>query len=408
MNKNIRENNYFCARLFKSLTIFQDGQVSPCCISEYDSEKYNVGKITLEEIWENSDFNNFRNAVLNNEPLEMCNRCYRLEELKMPSFRELANKSLVVNDEEISEAALNKGRLPLASLTDLNLRLSNVCDYKCRMCRPEDSSSWISDAKTIEPYKKIGIIKLNEISTTFKSSFIKLIPQLESIYFAGGEPLISPEHFEILDLLTPYAHKITLDYNTNLTTLTFRNYNLIEKWKTFKFVKLGISLDGSGAQVELIRKGINYDNIIRLQKILSSQGGNIFQYIFVTISVLNLFHLPDAIDNWIENKLVIWPDQLVLNYLTEPRHLNPNILNENERNLLKDKYENYLLLRKSTLNRISYMMVERTLKYALSTLTEPVWEKERFDFSVWTKQMDTLRKEETDIVLPELKTLMFS
>ena len=56
------------------------------------------------------------------------------------------------------------------------------------------------------------------------------------LYFAGGEPTLIEEHYEILDKVIEmgYADKLELRYNPNGIELSDR---LLEQWKHFKKVR---------------------------------------------------------------------------------------------------------------------------------------------------------------------------
>jgi hypothetical protein len=52
---------------------------------------------------------------------------------------------------------------------------------------------------------------------------------------------------------------VTIDYNTNLSILKYKNYDLELLWKKFKNVNLWVSCDGYGNTGEYIRKELNWD-----------------------------------------------------------------------------------------------------------------------------------------------------
>ena len=55
---------------------------------------------------------------------------------------------------------------------------------------------------------------------------------IEEVYFAGGEPLITPYHYELVDQLISMnvAEDINLRYNTNLSTVKYKSIDLAERW----------------------------------------------------------------------------------------------------------------------------------------------------------------------------------
>ena len=91
------------------------------------------------------------------------------------------------------------------------------------------------------------------------------LSNVKSWYFAGGEPLITPEHSQLLNHLhtiTPFEDlwgqekkNISIHYNTNLSVLKFDKYNFLDIWFDFAKVFLSISCDGIGEVGEYQRTG---------------------------------------------------------------------------------------------------------------------------------------------------------
>jgi hypothetical protein len=82
------------------------------------------------------------------------------------------------------------------------------------------------------------------------------IPYLEQIYFAGGEPLIMEEHYNVLkELVRLKRFDVRLQYNTNFSRLNLKDENVLDYWKLFNNVSIGASLDAMGPRAEYIRKG---------------------------------------------------------------------------------------------------------------------------------------------------------
>src|SRR5262249_8707983 len=140
---------------------------------------------------------------------------------------------------------------------------AHACNLKCRTCGPWCSSAWLNFAK-----KRGGLIDraaLQDIERSislspYKREFLDVVTNnpIEDIYFAGGEPLASPEHHRVLDYLieSHRCNQIRLSYNTNLSF----NQAHIEKWvsrlRHFKSVYIGCSIDGSKEISEYVRAGL--------------------------------------------------------------------------------------------------------------------------------------------------------
>ena len=138
------------------------------------------------------------------------------------------------------------------------------------------------------------------------------LPSVKSWYFAGGEPLITPEHSELLN----YLHKtkptidiwgrqkkdVSIHYNTNLSILRFEKYNFLDIWFDFNKVFLSISCDGIGEIGEYQRTGFKTDvfikNLKEIKKYFQPANsetqevgyGYNFQY---TTTIYNVFHIWD-------------------------------------------------------------------------------------------------------------------
>ena len=67
--------------------------------------------------------------------------------------------------------------------------------------------------------------------------------KVESIYFAGGEPLIMNEHYVILDNLKKYNRTdVKISYNTNFMNLFFKKTPVWDFWNKFDNIQLQTSI----------------------------------------------------------------------------------------------------------------------------------------------------------------------
>ena len=81
-----------------------------------------------------------------------------------------------------------------------------------------------------------GIAKLP--LETFNQVVNDIGPRVEEIVIAGGEPLIQPQHYEALEKLLPFAHNITLEYNTNLNNIVLKDKHISDLWSKFKKINI--------------------------------------------------------------------------------------------------------------------------------------------------------------------------
>jgi hypothetical protein len=126
-------------------------------------------------------------------------------------------------------------------------------------------------------------------------------------------------------VLSDRASKITLVYNTNLTTIKYKNINIIDLWAKFKSVRLQCSIDAIGEPFEYIRSGANWDSVENnLQSLLMARSKtNIKLTLSPVISVLNiwfiskLFEYAHQHDIEVNPTLLTGPDYLAIDVIPD-------------------------------------------------------------------------------------------
>jgi MoaA/NifB/PqqE/SkfB family radical SAM enzyme len=185
-----------------------DGSLYPCCRLGGEAP---LGHINdgLENVWKNKLMVEMREKLLAGEKSAYCIQCYNEDESNVRSMRQKVNKRFAHHfDKAITTS-------PELNLSWIDFRFSNLCNFKCMICGPHLSSTW-NDGKVIQP--ELNIIE----------ELRPHLSQLEAIYFAGGEPLLMQEHYDILDfLIETKKTKTHLSYNSNLSILNYNNQNLL-------------------------------------------------------------------------------------------------------------------------------------------------------------------------------------
>jgi MoaA/NifB/PqqE/SkfB family radical SAM enzyme len=302
------QSTTFCMHPFTGLATREDGAVKVCCRSQP------VGWIqdkSLEEIWNGESLREVRRQVLCGERPEVCKPCFDLEDQGVESLRQRHINGV------IPEARINLYPNALDALRDdytmpfelptMEVKLNNLCNLKCRMCNPLDSTSW-QDWDEVKPfYEKENNYLVPTVAKLVRrpgqyigpfddtdnwwASFEKLLPYFRRVEFAGGEPLMDPQHYKILDMLKPYGKNIELKYATNGTTTGISKGRTIhDYWPHFRSVAVNVSIDGIHSVYDYIRSNSSFatveENIKEIQKIpnvsrvvgaFTAQAGNILQ-----------------------------------------------------------------------------------------------------------------------------------
>lgn len=302
------KSNTFCMHPFTGLATREDGAVKVCCRSAPIGF---IQESSLEEIWNNDSMREVRRQVLCGERPEVCKPCFDLEDQGVESLRQRHINGIIpearINLYPNALDQLNDNYIMPFEIPTMEIKLNNLCNLKCRMCHPMDSTAWNDWSEVKDLYNKEGnflpdkIIKLNlerkpfldsfENTDNWWSSFEKLLPHFRRVEFAGGEPLMDPQHYRILDMLKPYGKNIEIKYATNGTTLGISKGRTIhDYWPYFQSVAVNVSLDGIHDVYNHIRTNSNFSeveknikeiqtipNVSRVVGAFTAQAGNILQ-----------------------------------------------------------------------------------------------------------------------------------
>jgi radical SAM protein with 4Fe4S-binding SPASM domain len=401
----LTESKTFCIYPWIHLHAYPTGEAYPCCQAEMRYSIGNTRKNTLEEIWNSPEQRQIRVNMLNNVENPACGRCYEQEESGFFSGRRSANKH---HGHHIGRVHMTEpdGHVNHFGMTYWDIRFSNLCNLSCRSCGHIFSSSWYQDqAKLAGPQWQLNNTALNIAGRDKNDMWNQLMPHLdyvEQIYFAGGEPLMMEEHYNILDELERRGRfDVRLIYNTNFTHTKLKDREVFDYWRKFKSVAVGASLDAMGPRAEYIRRGTNWDCVRRNRDLMIEMCPNVDFYISPTLSILNADHLPDFHRSWVEQGLIRAQD-LNVNILQDPAHLRIDIATAEYKQALIEKYQRHLtwLRPQDPLNRAT-VGFESAIKFLTATnnshLIPKFWSK--------TQELDQIRNESVLTVLPELSAL---
>ena len=91
---------------------------------------------SVEDLMNNDYFNKLRLDMLNGVKNKNCSDCYNLEERTGHSYRQDFNQNYDEHFAKIFETN-EDGSLDNFEMIYLDFRFSNLCNFKCRSCRPE-------------------------------------------------------------------------------------------------------------------------------------------------------------------------------------------------------------------------------------------------------------------------------
>ena len=137
------------------------------------------------------------------------------------------------------------------------LRFSNLCNYKCRMCEPFSSSELAKEMKAEGTFTGDTVIHSKQQHI---EELKALSHNLKSLCLTGGEPFLIKEYYDFLDYLIEkdYASNIEVEIFTNCSVY---NEKMISKLLKFKSVRFVVSLDGVNKTAEYIRHGCKWETV---------------------------------------------------------------------------------------------------------------------------------------------------
>ena len=395
----LTDSKTFCIYPWIHLHAYPTGEAYPCCHAEMGvGQVGNCRTNTLEEIWQNDAMTKLRSDMLSEAPNATCGRCYEQEESGFFSGRKSANKH---HGHQIKKLETNP-----FEMTYWDIRFSNLCNLKCRSCGHIFSSQWYQDqVKLAGPEWKDRNTVLNYAGRTETDMWSQLEPHLdyvEQIYFAGGEPLLMEEHYNILEELVKRGRfDVRLIYNTNFTHTDLKGRSVFEYWKQFKSVAVGASLDGMSHAGEYIRKGTKWYDVVQNRHRMIATCPDVDFYISPTLSILNAWHLPDFHKEWVSAGLIRAQD-LNVNILQDPVHYRIDIAPQEYKQQLEARYLKHLdwMSDRDPLQRATQGF-RSAIAFMNATdntqLIDTFWRK--------THELDDIRNEKWSDALPELKAL---
>jgi radical SAM protein with 4Fe4S-binding SPASM domain len=325
-------NDTSCQKLWNHLYVGTDGNINPCCLADH---RFPLGNIDNEDI----------NAIVIN----------RTEQIKIQMAQGYRNRACSGCYEK-EDSGIDSARLPCDPIKttmlieDIDVRLNNICNFKCRMCSEYFSSA--IQQETIKIYGKSPVLGFEKISLSTVEKNVrnqrleKILPYINSnlkrIYFAGGEPLITDEHYQILDRLIKINNSnLKLSYNTNLSTLTYKQMNVIDRWQEFSDVTVGASIDASGIVAEYVRHGTIWNDIVANIHTIKQKAPHVQLQISSTVSFLTIENLINLQTMWIKHKLFDTKDFSV-NVLTSPDFMSPAALPQHHKDRLQHLIQNHI------------------------------------------------------------------
>jgi len=405
----LMDSKTFCMLPWMHMHAFPDGRAYPCCLSDYWHPVGDLRKNTMEEVWNQDAYKTMRTNMLSGKECKECTKCYEQEQHGAFSMRNDSNRNYGHHIAEAEQTNAD-GSVDDFKIRYWDVRFSNLCNFSCRSCGPIFSSNWYNDHVKLYNRKpdvlgrdmaRVEYTAGNEESMLEQME--RHIPYLEQVYFAGGEPLIMKEHYYLLEKLIEHGKTdVRIQYNTNFSEMRYKDKHVYDYWKHFKNVSVGASLDASGPQAELIRKGTEWEQAVNNRFQMMAKVPHVDFYVSSTISAMNVLHVLDFHKEWTNLGLITAKDWNI-NICQSPEWYRPDIFpQEFKDRVITPAYEKHIawLEPKDRLRRAT-----NGYKSVLSLINAQDNYKQWPEFENQVAKLDTIRNENFWDTFPEYKEL---
>jgi hypothetical protein len=409
MNKeyHLKESKTFCMTPWIHIHTTPTGIAAPCCISTSVTTQYGMGDSKtqpLMEIVNSEKMKQLRLDMINGVHNTECTKCYDQENAELDSFRRTMNRDYAEYYDDSLSNTTKLGELTQFKMKYFDIRFNNICNFKCRSCGSAFSTQWEQeDLKNKVSYA--GVIPKNN-NPKFLQEVVEQIPNFKLAYFAGGEPLITEEHYVLLEEMIRSNHTdIQLRYNTNLSNLKFKDKDLLELWKHFtNRIHVSASIDHYGERAEYIRHGTNWKTVEENFIHVKNQP-NINLTINTVLSVFNILSIHEFYQYLIDKKLFIPKDNTYSLYnMTDPQFISPHILPKEYKLKGKESLEKTIKFLQD--NNFKKNQIEHVNQSINWLSTKNIWEEQKDKFRSEIQRLDNIRKEDFSKTFPELAGLL--
>lgn len=403
----LKKSKVFCMLPWIHLHTTPYGTAAPCCIAESCNETTGVGNSRTQSLIElvNSDkMKQLRLDMLGSKENKECVKCYQHDKQNIQSSRVATIDEYKEYFDEVLPNTNPDGSLKEFKMRYYDIRFSNICNFKCRTCGSGFSSQWEQeDLKSKVSWARP--IPKND-NPNFLEEVKNQISNLKTAYFAGGEPLITEEHYVLLEeMIRKKSTKVILRYNTNLSNLKFKDKDLLSLWKQFEHpINVYASIDHYGERAEYIRHGTNWAQIEENLLIVKKQPFIDFRMNTV-LSIFNFCTIGNFYQYLLDKNLYTNKDRVYTLYnMSGPEYLTAHVLPEKFKIIGKNSLESAIsLLEKNHFNSWHLGQLKDALPWALLLNT---WNEQKDFFRNEVLRLDKLRGESFEKVFPEYAELL--
>ena len=292
-------------------------------------------QIDLEEIKENpSAIHNTRHKKKMREMMQTgsrpkeCEYCWKIEDMGKDAdgnepVSDRVYKTVIYEDDDLHTAATLDPQFDV-NLKTLEIAFNRTCQLACSYCNPAFSSTWVKDIRTNGGYQGIKSDarghfiddapyaepfdqgEFNPYVDAFWRWWPELSTELEEIRVTGGEPLMTPDIYQLFDWFEttdePNKDNMRFAINSNLMAKPDLLDKMIAGTQNINRFHLYTSCEAFGPQAEYIRDGLEWEQWTKAFEKVCSEARLEGMHMMMTINALCLDSIVEFFDWMLEMK----------------------------------------------------------------------------------------------------------
>ena len=334
-------------------------------------------QIDLEEIKDNpSAIHNTRHKKKMRDMMQKgdrpkeCEYCWKIEDMEKDSdgnepVSDRVYKTVIYEDDDLHTAATLDPQFDV-NLKTLEIAFNRTCQLACSYCNPAFSSTWVKDIRVNGGYQGIKSDarghfiddapyaepfdegQANPYVDAFWRWWPELSKDLEEIRVTGGEPLMTPDIYQLFDWFEttdePNKDNMRFAINSNLMAKKSLLDKLIAGTQNINRFHLYSSCEAMGKQAEYIRDGLDWDTWTQNFERICSEANIEGLHMMMTINALCLDTIVEFLDWMLGMKRKYGHNRpgFTCNILRFPSFQSPLTLPDNLRKMYHDEISTWL------------------------------------------------------------------
>jgi len=318
----LKNSKYFCMAPFAHIRNIC-GVPAPCCmVTENVIDAHS--QRNLNSAFYSDEWNQLRKRMLKGEHIEICTHCYDEENKGLKSLRQ-----------NLNEYHLTEEKIKNPKIRDIDMAMSNKCNFKCVTCGVDNSSAWYDEEKILKNIvPRVGYPFEHNSAILDSSKQIEDVDKedIEIIRLLGGEPFLDDNFLKFLQGLD--LPKVKIFFVTNCSVFPKKWIETLQQANEFVVM---FSIDGIDEVGEFVRYGFKQKiferNLIKWLNFFENKKATIYYH--YACHIMNVFNYESTYKYLKKFEGDMW-----LSMVEKPNYLSLKYLPDNTKKFIENRIEN--------------------------------------------------------------------